>query len=247
MVANYLAIFSTVIEWQIMNNTLLKYMASKLSLRRWQSLALRKLDDMRGLDFISVIRAEDVGLDPARSFRSSPSGNIHLYNVFRKLHITPSDRIIDIGCGKGSAMRTMLRFPFELVSGIELSDQIGRIALMNFKLLRERRAEIHVCNAETFLSYEHFNIFYLYNPFPDDVMDVVIARIMNVRRNHASETTIIYNNPTCHSVLLNHGLFHLASYPDEWGNGISVYSNLPFVRSRLNYRSTQSQSLYAIF
>jgi cyclopropane fatty-acyl-phospholipid synthase-like methyltransferase len=49
------------------------------------------------------------------------------------LNITANDSIIDIGCGKGSAMLSMLGFPFARVDGVELSQQIGSIAIRNLK------------------------------------------------------------------------------------------------------------------
>lgn len=48
------------------------------------------------------------------------------------------------------------------------------------------------------------------------------------------ELIIIYNNPTCHEEVIRQGIFiKIGSYPDQWGNGISIYSNKGFKSSRL--------------
>lgn len=109
------------------------------------NLALRSrilLDKFRGLDFLTVILPEDVGLDPKQAYHSSPSGNKYLVNVLNDINISSQDSIIDIGCGKGSAMRMMLKFPFARVHGIELSEHIAAIAVNNFKRLNRSRGRV---------------------------------------------------------------------------------------------------------
>lgn len=197
----------------------------------WRTLIRRHLEQMRGLDFESIVHPGDVGLDPALSFRCSPSGNRFLEAVLRDLTVDRHDRIIDIGCGKGSAMRTMLRHPFSKVAGIELAPAIAGIAKENFRLLREERTAVHNADAALFEQYSDFNFFYLYNPFPASVMEMVLDRIQN--SPNGEERIFIYNNPTCHQIFLSRGLRHVHTFPDQWGNGIHLYTTASLERSRL--------------
>ena len=89
-------------------------------------------DAILGLDFYSVVLPDEVGINPEISFRSSPSGDGYLHQLLKDLVILQDDAILDIRCGKGNALRTMLEFPFERIDGIELSSQIAKIACMNF-------------------------------------------------------------------------------------------------------------------
>ena len=61
---------------------LVRRLLEKLSRRstyRNQALKARVLKDrLRGLDFLTSIQPQEVGLDPERAFRSSPSGNRYL-------------------------------------------------------------------------------------------------------------------------------------------------------------------------
>lgn len=193
------------------------------------------IDRCRGLDFISVIQPEEVGLDSNSSYRSSPSGNRYLTNVINDLSITAKDSIIDIGCGKGSAMRTMLKFPFARVDGVELSEYIATIATRNFNKLKVIRSKIITCDASTFRDYDSYNFIYFYNPFPCDIMLLVIDNLIQSIHRCPRETVIIYDNPACNDVVINQGGFYkLRDYPDEWGNRIYVYSNYDINHSRMN-------------
>ena len=187
------------------------------------------------LDFTSVIYPEELGLDPQQVYRSSPSGNAYLSNLLADMGISKSDSIIDIGSGKGSAMKAMLEFPFKKVAGIEISEHIVKIAKKNFKILKSKNAFIYNCNAVTFERYSEYNFFYFYNPFPSEVMVNVIKKIHDSTLQLANEIIIIYNNPTCHSdIVCNTKFSKVREYPDEWGNKIFIYSNRIDCGSRLS-------------
>lgn len=192
------------------------------------------MERIQGLDFMTFIEPQSVGLDPSIAFRSSPSGNKYLVNILKDLNISSEDSIIDIGCGKGSAIYKMLKFPFSRIDGIELSEQIASIAVNNFKKLRTNRVKIITCDASSFKDFDPYNIIYLYNPFPGCVMISVIDALINSICKLQREMIIIYNNPTCHDVVVNQNVFFkIATYPDQWGNGIAIYSNRETKNSRL--------------
>lgn len=213
-----------------------------------RSLTLHNLriliDKYRGLDFLTATESEDVGLDPNCAYRSCPSGNKYLVNVLRELNISEMDSIIDIGCGKGSAMRTMLKFPFARVHGVELSEHIATIAINNFNKLNETRCKVFINDASEFKDYDAYNIVYFYNPFPENIMKHVINNIMQSILRSERELIIIYNNPECNDVITCRGAFcMIGDYPDEWGNGIFIYSNIDDNRSRLRLSRLSSSAL----
>ncbi|MBI2438068.1 MAG: class I SAM-dependent methyltransferase [Lentisphaerae bacterium] len=193
------------------------------------------IDRYHGLDFISVIQPEEVGLDPNYAHLSSSSGNRYLANVLSDLSITKKDLIIDIGCGKGSAMRTMLKFPFARVDGLELSEHIAAIAARNFGRLKINRSDIFVGDASTFTDYDAYNFVYFYNPFPCVVMLTVIDNIIQSIRRFRREVILIYKNPVCNDVIVHQGGFYkIREYPCEWGNWIYIYSSFDIQHSRIN-------------
>lgn len=201
------------------------------------------LDRLNGLDFLTAVQPEEVGLDPEKVYRSTPSGGRHLTKVLRDLNITSEDSIVDIGCGKGNAMRTMLRFPFARVDGIELSEQIAAIARRNFQQMNEGRTRLFVHDASRFRDYDPYSIVYFYNPFPASVMSPVIDALLQSAGQLKRELVIIYNNPTCHDAIIAQGEFKkIGGYPSEWSSGISVYSNHEDGQDRLSINRNRQRT-----
>ncbi len=178
-------------------------------------------EKINGLDFSTVVPVVELGLDESLVIKGSPSCNKYLVQLFDALNITSNDRILDIGCAKGGAMRCMTKFPFSKIDGIEISGILSNIATKNFVKLNERRVEIKNIDASVFLDYKDYDFLYLYNPFPGEVMKKVLSQI-----NSKKEIIIIYNNPVCHDQIIKHGFHKVREFPDMWGNGITLYSNL---------------------
>lgn len=184
------------------------------------------------VDFSTIVQPEEVGLDSKYVVHSSPSGNKYLVHLLKDLHITNQDSILDIGCGKGSAMLTMLKFPFVRVDGIELSREIAEIAIQNLTNLKKRHWHVLNENAITYKEYNAYSMLYLYHPFPEEIMRKVFANICSSIANRTQELLVIYNNPVCHELVVDEGFAKYREYPDEWGNGIFVYSNKDLQDSR---------------
>jgi SAM-dependent methyltransferase len=167
--------------------------------------------------------SESAGLNPIESSNSTPSGNKYLRRVLKDLNISTQNNILDLGCGKGSAMRLMREFPFSKITGVELSSKVAKIAELNFERLKCTRCEIICDDARNFKDFASYSHFYLYNPFPKEVMDVVISNLVG-SLSVGGEATLIYCNPVCHDVVMRTGLFNkVADYPADWSNRIYVY------------------------
>jgi SAM-dependent methyltransferase len=200
-----------------------------LSFKKWRNRFLRYRDILEGVDFVTGVESETLGLDPSTAFRSTPSGNGYLRDVLKHLNIKTVDRILDIGCGKGSAMRVMLKFPFEYVHGIELSPQIAAIAQNNFKALNAPKLKVHVFvgDASSFKELDKYTHFYFYNPFSAPIMQKVLANILASIQSAPRKIRIIYNNPVCHAEILSSKAFQQnGDFPDEWGNRIFIYESI---------------------
>jgi SAM-dependent methyltransferase len=182
------------------------------------------IERSRDLDFSQVIPSADLGYDGALVIQCSPSGNKYLTNLLQDLLLVSSDNILDIGCGKGSAILRMTKFKFNNIDGIEIAKQNAEVARANFKKLSVDNVHIFNVDATEFNGYDNYNYFYMYNPFPDIVMQLVISKLLS-QISEGKKITIIYNNPVCHKIIIGAGFRLLKIYPDQWGNGINVYSN----------------------
>ena len=182
------------------------------------------LERIQGLDFSSVIQPEELGLDSKAVFRGSPSGNKYLQAVMADLPLRPSDAILDIGCAKGSALACMSKFPFERVEGIEISTKLANICIRNFQRLKRPQVKVHNIDATQFKHFDEFQYIYFYNPFPVHVLRMVLTSITQ-QLSPGAEIIIIYNNPPCERTIEEFGFTKWRIYPDEWGNGIHIYTN----------------------
>ena len=180
-------------------------------------------DRIYGLDFLSVQKNEQLGLDKNLVSKASPSGNKYLTDILKDMKISNNDNILDIGSAKGSALKYFSKFPFKKIDGLELSESLSKICTNNFSILKINNVKVHNISATEFKKYNDYNFFYLYNPFPEIIMKKVIDCLK--KKISSKPITIIYNNPVCHNVLINNGFLLLKKYPDMWGNGINVYSN----------------------
>lgn len=186
----------------------------------------------RGLDFLSVRHEEQSGLDRNIVSRASPSGNKYLFYLLKNMKISDNDNILDVGCAKGSALKYFTKFPFKKIHGLELSKTLTKICANNFRVLNISNIKVYNISATEFEDYNDYNFFYLYNPFPEIIMTKFIDCLKKQITN--KKITIIYNNPVCHDVLINNEFLLLKKYPDMWGNGINVYTNI--VKSNNNLR-----------
>ena len=179
------------------------------------------IDKIFGYDFLTTVSQEKLGLDPKQYSRCSPSGNKYLENVLNKLKIKESDSIIDIGCGKGSVLKLLVKYPFKNICGIEVSDTLSEICKKNMQRLNDKRVMIYNLDARNFEDYQNYNLYYMYNPCSEEILYPIINKIANQSK---SNTQIIYNNPKHEKILYAKGFINTATYDDEWQNGIKIFT-----------------------
>jgi SAM-dependent methyltransferase len=191
--------------------------------KRITNKIIREWDRARGLDFETALTSEESGLNPVESHNSTPSGNHFLKRVLDVCSITLDDSILDLGCGKGSAMRLMRKYPFQRITGIELSDKVASIAARNFKRVGDSRCEVLCMDATQFMDYKPYSYLYFYNPFPRQVMQQVMDNLLSSLPAQRA-FTIVYCNPVCHETIIETGKFvQTGDFPADWGNRIYVY------------------------
>ena len=107
-------------------------------------------EKLKGLDFVQVEHPGTLGFDENFVHRGSPSGDSFLFSLLEDLHINSTDSILDIGCAKGSAIRTFHRFKFSRIDGLEISSKLSKVAELNFKKLNYTNVTIHNIDARNF-------------------------------------------------------------------------------------------------
>ena len=171
---------------------------------QWRQLLYSSWVILRGLDF-ALVSLDELGLSKERSEYYCTSGGPDLERVFRALEIKPSDRIIDVGCGKGAALITMTKFPFAKIAGVEVSPELIRVAEANFERLHLHGIKLHCCDATLFRDYDEYSFVYFFNPFKEPVMRPVIENIAASLKRRPRRLTIVYLYPIYRDVLVSGG------------------------------------------
>jgi SAM-dependent methyltransferase len=195
------------------------------SRKEWTYLVYLLRMKARGMD-ISWVSVADLGLSEERSNWHGASGGPFLDVVLRAQTITRNDSILDIGCGKGGAMLTMLRYPFQRVDGVDLSPRLIEIARRNLARAGAKHSRLFCSDATEFQELDTYSWFYMYNPFPAVVMKPVIGNICDSLIRTGREANIIYNNPVHGQILTDAGFRKVAEF-EVGANPCVVYRAVP--------------------
>jgi len=136
---------------------------------------------------------------------------------------------IDMGSGKGRALLLATQYPFKGIIGVELSENLHRIASSNIQIYRDEMQQCHkiqsVCeNAEKFQIPNEKLVLYFYNPFDDHVMRLVFSNIEDSIRRHFRDIYIAYLKP------IHRGVFDQAAFLKvvKETERYVIYKNKPF-------------------
>ena len=185
---------------------------------RWFYYLLYKVSDkVRGVDFSAL---ESSMIDSAHGVHYTPSVSKGVKIILRKLNITENDSIIDIGCGKGKAISLFSKFPFSKNDGVEISDELVKIATKNNLKLKIDNSDIFCANAIEFEKYADYNYFYIFNSLPPELFEKVFLKINN--SNTGTIKYIITLNPIYRTIILKNDHFILLHTYKSFFKGFDV-------------------------
>ena len=119
---------------------------------------------------------------------------------------------VDIGAGKGRPVLLAAELPFRKVIGVELSDELARIAQQNvtrWNRIKRPKARIRVVQGDAmkFTWPRTPLLVYLYNPFACALLEKMAQTIAAAADGGAGLADLLYVNPTCADTLAAQGLF----------------------------------------
>lgn len=119
---------------------------------------------------------------------------------------------VDVGAGKGRALLLATELPFRKVIGVELSEELSRIAEQNvarWNRVARPRAKIRIVqgDAANFRWPRTPLLVYLYNPFACSLIAQMAEDLAAVAVSGSGLVDVLYVNPTCTDTLTNQGLF----------------------------------------
>ncbi len=160
-------------------------------------------DRERGTETSGFVQPEELTREAGRFATSSPYAGSQPSIVRAALRTVPeheSATFIDFGCGKGRVLLVAAEFPFREVVGVELFPQLAEIAKRNaarvFRTGRARCAiRVEVSDAGTFVLPAGNLVIFFYNPFGEEIMRRVVARIESALAAESRSVFVVSYNP----------------------------------------------------
>lgn len=163
-------------------------------------------EKVRGLDFTLPAANELViNSDEYNGYCKTPEK--HMEMIFESMNMDFSQSsFLDVGCGKGAVLKVAKKFNFKNVAGIDLDENLIRIARRNMKILKYPDVKCICANALKFKDYGEYDVFFFFNPFSLEILEQVLGKILESVKNYPREIYIIYHHPLHYQLMEKMGL-----------------------------------------
>lgn len=130
-----------------------------------------------------------------------------IYDILRTLPVQPRKSVfVDMGSGKGRALLVASEFPFARIVGIELSENLHRIAQDNIKRYKPAAQQCTTFDLRRMdaLDYAYGDeplVLFLFDPFGRDIFEAVIANLETSLTAKPRDAYVVYVYPQYEDVL----------------------------------------------
>lgn len=171
------------------------------------------------------IRSEHV----ERGGRYAPASARSFNAIMKSLDVPPGSVFVDIGSGKGKTLLLASEFGFKRVVGVEFAGELNAQARRNWTIYRKGREanpdfEVVTIDAAEYDIKDDENVFYLFNPFDDVVMNKFLRNLDASLARAPRPIWVIYQNPVNQDVFERHGAFRLVRRFGQRGNTVAIYT-----------------------
>ncbi len=154
----------------------------------------------------------------APTFERNQKTSVHFYVpttasiIYGILTFLPLDSnrftFVDMGSGKGRALLVASEFPFQKIVGVELSDNLHRIAEDNVKRYKPATQQCTDFDLKCMdaTAYNHGDgplVLYLFDPFGREIMQEVVAKLETSLKANPREAYVVYVYPQYDDLLQN--------------------------------------------
>jgi SAM-dependent methyltransferase len=162
-----------------------------------------------GLDTSQPVKLDNLDIksnNKSRGIYYRPTRVRPLIKLITALKLPADSVFVDLGCGKGRTLLLAAAYGFKKIVGVEFSSELCEYAKQNIAIFRKKvqiDADIEVIESDV-CDYEikdNENVFFLFHPFDDVVMDKVLRNMENSFKQNNRKIWIIYNYPVCRGVI----------------------------------------------
>jgi len=169
----------------------------------WRHYIETRFDRKFRVDTAGIVRYyRNLSTDPYYDAGNYQAASQRIFNRIMKALDIDHQRFVfvDVGCGKGKILLLAARFPFQQILGVELSPALARTAVKNtrtYQTALERPVEFKVecLDAADWQVPPEPLILFLYNPFGEQTLGRLLAKIRESLREHPRELYLLYYNP----------------------------------------------------
>jgi len=136
------------------------------------------------------------------SVRYEPTSYAVIQSVIEYLKFDKDDVFIDYGCGKGRIISSIATQKLKKIIGIELDETMINIAQKNIRNLKFKNTPVELFNIDS-INFNPIegNIFFMFNPFGEKTLNIVLNNINNSLRINPRSIRIVYHNSVGESIL----------------------------------------------
>lgn len=136
--------------------------------------------------------------------------------------------IFDLGSGKGIGIVKFRQSGIQKVGGVELREDLINICKSNLQILKLNADDLIIGDAANLKSFEGYNVFFLFNPFPVNVVIKVIKNLKEYFDSIQTKVYIVYINPVYKIDFLNAGFIEIGSFTAPISNfKVSILNYCP--------------------
>jgi hypothetical protein len=143
------------------------------------------------------ISLESLGIDDPDSVWYAPTSYSAFFNAMK--HVPVSGAFVDYGSGLGRTLVAAGTFPFNRITGVELSQSLVRRSLENVAKAKRticQNIEVVCMNAAHWHVPSDVIVFHFFNPFLNQTLRTVVGNIAQSLREAPRQAWIVFANPS---------------------------------------------------
>ncbi len=172
-------------------------------------------DKKYGIDTFEKNKVTGVNPDKIHEdacFRYQPTRFRHFRKLMQQIELPAEALFVDIGSGKGKVLLMAYECGFKKIRGIEISAHLCQIAKKNITSYGKKKniklpLEIVESDIMLYPFDDNEQIFYLFNPFDNIIMQQFIGLIKASIQRNPRKIWLIFNNFKNHAVFQGDGFF----------------------------------------
>jgi len=175
---------------------------------RWNRAEARAYDRRRGTDTGGKASMRQLGVggvvgEHGTGFQSVNAR--HLRTVLRELRLPLDAGFLDLGCGKGKAVVVAAEHGFTRCVGVDVVEELCRVAAANVRLLGlDDRVEV-VCGNGLDHAFGQERVVFVNNPFSAELLETLVDRLSTALAARDEPAWLVYANPAWQDVVERHG------------------------------------------